>query len=258
MARIVSIALQKGGVGKTTTCVNMAAVLAQQGKKVLIVDFDPQGNASISYGINPDQEDKTIYDVFSNGAEIKDIIKKTKFLVDIVPANDELSQLDLLIMSNPEVFTSPAFVLKEVLEEIEIEYEYILIDLPPSLSILTVNALTASTDVLIPMQTEYLATSGVNKLLKTIEKVKEAYNPGIKILGIIPTMYNTKTNLSSVVLQEARKFFMKNGIRVFETTIYRSIKIAEAPMHGEPAVICFPENEQAQNYVELTREVFDV
>ncbi|MCO5384620.1 MAG: AAA family ATPase [Desulfosporosinus sp.] len=258
MGQVIAVALQKGGVGKTTTVVNVASVLASKGKKVAIIDFDPQGNASICLGIDPDSLQKTIYNVFTGEANIKDIIIKTKYGVDIIPANDDLSQLDLLILQNPEVFKNPAHVLKNVIEEIRDEYSILLIDLPPSLSLLTVNGLTSADEILIPLQCEYLATSGVNKLLKSIDNVRENYNPALKIKGIVATMFNSRTNLSSVVLQEARRFFTEAGIKVFDTTISRSVRYGEAPMLGQPAVIHYRRDDSMQDYKRLTEEMFNL
>ena len=258
MGQIIAVALQKGGVGKTTTVVNMATVLALKGKKVAIIDFDPQGNASICFGIDPDNLEKSIYNIFTQEASIKDIIIKTKFGVDIIPANDDLSQLDLLILQNPDVFKSPAHVLRSVVKEISKIYDYVLIDLPPSLSLLTVNGLAAADEVLIPLQCEYLATSGVNKLLRSIDNVRENYNPDLKIKGIVATMYNARTNLSSIVLQEARRFFSEAGIRVFDTTIARSVRYGEAPMIGQPAVIHYRRDDSMQDYKRLVEEIFEL
>jgi len=256
VGQVIAVALQKGGVGKTTTVVNVATVLAEKGKKVAIVDFDPQGNAAICLGIDPDSLEKSIYNVFTDETNIKKVLIKTKFGVDIIPANDDLSQLDLLILQNPEVFKNPAHVLRDILIEIRNKYDYILIDLPPSLSLLTVNGLSAADEVLIPLQCEYLATSGVNKLLRSIDNVRENYNPNLKIKGIVATMFNVRTNLSSVVLQEARRFFTEAGIIVFDTTISRSVRYGEAPMIGKPAIIHYRRDDSMQDYKRLTEEMF--
>jgi chromosome partitioning protein len=238
--------------------VNVAAVLASKGKKVLIVDMDPQGNACICYGINPDDLKHNIYDVFAGQVQIKNVIVHTKFMVDIVPSNDDLSQLDMLILQNPEVFAAPAHALRNILEDVRDKYEYIIIDLPPSLSLLTVDGLSAADEVLIPLQCEYLATSGVNKLLKSITNVRENYNPDLEIKGIVATMFNGRTNLSSIVLQEARRHFGEAGIKVFDTTINRSVRYGEAPMIGSPAVIHFHKDDAVQDYKRLTEEMFDL
>ena len=258
MGQVIAVALQKGGCGKTSTVVNVAAVLATKGKKVLIVDMDPQGNACICYGIDPDSLQHNIYDVFTGQIKLKNVIVHTKHGVDIVPSNDDLSQLDMLILQNPEVFTDPAHALRKILNSIRDKYEYILIDLPPSLSLLTVNGLAAADEVLIPLQCEYLATSGVNKLLKSISNVQENYNPNLKIKGIVATMFNGRTNLSSIVLQEARRHFGEAGIKVYDTSINRSIRYGEAPMLGVPAVIHFRKDSTVQDYKQLTEEMFQL
>lgn len=258
MGEIIAVALQKGGCGKTATVVNVSAVLATKGKKVLVVDMDPQGNACICYGIDPDGLQHNIYDVFAEQAEIKDVIIHTKYGVDILPSNDDLSQLDMLILQNPEIFVDPAHALSNILKDVRDRYEYILIDLPPSLSLLTVNGLAAADEVLIPLQCEYLATSGVNKLLKSINNIRENYNPKLKIKGIVATMFNGRTNLSSIVLQEARRHFTEVGVKVFDTTINRSVRFGEAPMIGSPAVIYFHKDDAVQDYRRLTEEMFDL
>lgn len=257
MGEVIAVALQKGGCGKTSTVVNVAAVLATKGKKVLIVDMDPQGNACICYGLNPDNLQHNIYNVFTGQVQLKDVIVHTKYGVDIVPSNDDLSLLDMLILQNPEVFSDPAHALHNILKDIRDRYEYILIDLPPSLSLLTVNGLAAADEVLIPLQCEYLATSGVNKLLKSIANVRENYNPDLNIKGIVATMVS-RTNLSSIVLQEARRHFSEAGIKVFDTSINRSIRFGEAPMIGVPAVIHFHKDESVQDYKRLTEEMFEL
>jgi chromosome partitioning protein len=251
--RIISMAVIKGGVGKTTTAVNLAAYLGSVGKKVLLIDFDPQANATISLGIDPDSLTKTVYTALTKYSDLRESIIHTQFGVDLLPANDDLSELDLTIIKNIDTLPRPMHLLKERIANLD--YDYILIDTPPSKGILTINALTASTDVIIPMQCEYFATRGVNKILDTILKTREAYNKELNILGIVATMYNNRTNLSSVVLQEARKFFTLNNVTVFDTVINRSIKIAESPMVGVPAIL---HTEYAQGYIELGKEIFKI
>ncbi len=250
---IISFSIIKGGSGKTTTAVNLAAYLGSVGKKVLLIDFDPQANATINLGFDPDSLTKTVYTALTNHSDVRESIIHTQFAVDLLPANDDLSELDLTIIKNIAALPRPMHILKERI--INLNYDYILIDTPPSKGILTINALTASTDVIIPMQCEYLATRGVNKIIDTIHKTKETYNKDLNILGIVATMYNNRTNLSSVVLQEARKFFARNGVTVFDTVINRAIKIAESPMIGVPAIL---HTEYAQSYIELGKEIFNV
>ena len=251
MKRIISFSIVKGGSGKTTTAVNLAAYLGMIGKKVLLVDFDPQGNATINFGIDPDSIIKTVYTALIGKSSVLDSIIPTKYNVDILPANDDLSEFDLMVIQNISKIDNPMTLLREAISHLA--YDYILVDTPPSKGILTINALTASTDVIIPMQCEYLATKGVNKAIDMINKTKQAYNPNLNLLGIVATMFNNRTNLSSIVLQEARKFFLLNNVTVFDTVINRSIKIAESPMSGIPAILY---TEYAESYIELAKEIF--
>jgi len=251
MTRVISFSIVKGGSGKTTTAVNLAAYLGMSGRKVLLIDFDPQGNATINLGVDPDSLTKTVYTSLTGESTVLESILHTKHNIDLLPANDDLSELDLAIIQNLSKIDRPMHLLKESI--VHLDYDYILIDTPPSKGILTVNALVASTDVIIPMQCEYLATKGVNKVIDMIAKTKQNYNSDLNLLGIVATMYNVRTNLSSVVLQEARKFFAQKNVTVFDTVINRSIKIAEAPMAGIPAVSY---TDYAQSYIELGKEIF--
>jgi len=251
MKRVISFSIVKGGSGKTTTAVNLAAYLGTIGKKVLLVDFDPQGNATINLGIAPDSLTKTVYTALIGQSSTLDSIIKTKYNVDLLPANDDLFEFDLMVMKNLNKIENPMHLLKETIAHLE--YDYILIDTPPSMGMTTINALTASTDVIIPMQCEYLATKGVNKGIDMINKTKQAYNPNLNLLGIVATMFNNRTNLSSIVLQEARRFFFENGVTVYDTVINRSVKIAESPMLGKPAIF---HTEYAESYIELGKEIF--
>jgi chromosome partitioning protein len=247
---VISFAIQKGGVGKTTTAVNLAASLPG---KVLLVDFDPQGNATINLGMNPDKLKNTIFTMLIGESIFDNTVIRTEWC-DLLPANDELSELDMILIENKDKI-NPATLLKDTLISHLSEYDYVIIDLPPTKGLLTINALATSTDVIVPMQCEYLATEGVSKIIKTIRKVKETYNPGLNILGIVATMYNVRTNLSSIVLQEARKFFLHEKIKVFDTVIHRSIKFAESSMLGKPAVEAYHDTEAVQQYKELAKEI---
>lgn len=254
---IFSISLQKGGVGKTTTVVNIASVLAQKGKKVCIVDLDSQNNIALCFGLKP-EADKTIYHVVTEQSKLEEVIIRTEVGVDVIPAGEDLAELDLTIIQNTDVFKKPAFVIKDILASIESKYDYIFIDTPPSLSLTVINALVASDNVLITMQCEFMATAGVNRLLKTISKIKNAYNPNLQVAGIVGTMFDSRTNLSSSVLQEARKFFANTQYKVCDTVIPRSVKFADAAEKGKPAVLSFSNHTAVKAYTELVEEVFGI
>jgi chromosome partitioning protein len=250
MSKVIAISSNKGGVGKTTTAVNLAASLPGNN---LLIDFDPQGNASINLGVNPDEKKNTIFSMLVGRATFNETFIITDWC-DLLPANDDLSELDMILIQNKDK-VNPVTLLSDTLVSHRGDYDYIIIDLPPSKGLLTINALTASTDVIIPMQCEYLATAGVSKIIDTIRKVQQSYNPDLNILGIVATMYNVRTNLSSIVLQEARKFFLHENIKVFDTVIHRSIKFAESSMLGKPAIEAYQDTEAVQCYNELAKEI---
>ncbi len=250
MSKIISVASRKGGVGKTTTAVNLAAALP--GKKLLI-EMDPQGNASVSLGINSDLLGKTIYTMLVGKSEFEETVIHTEYC-DLLPANDDLSDLDMVLILNKEEI-NPVTVLKEAINDIVSNYDYIIIDCPPSKGLLTINALVASTDVIIPLQCEYLAASGVNKIIEAIQTTKKKYNPTLEIMGIVPTIYDNRTSLSGLVLQDARRYFLQQNIRVFETTIFKCVRFAEAPIDGVPAIVRFKEHEAIQQYIKLVKEI---
>jgi chromosome partitioning protein len=226
MARIISIVNQKGGVGKTTTTINLASWLAELGSRVLIVDIDPQGNASSGLGLDYKNLNKTIYDVLLDPqTKMTEAIKAYKPNFHIVPANQHLAgaSVDLVEQENRE------FKLWENLKEVVDLYDFIIIDNPPSLGLLTINGLVASTEVLIPVQCEYYALEGLSQLLNTISLIKENLQPNLKILGAVMTMYDPRNNLSAAVFQELYKYF---PARIFRSVIPRSVRVAEAPSHG--------------------------
>jgi chromosome partitioning protein len=253
---VIAVAMQKGGVGKTTTAVNLGVCLAQgYGKKVLVVDSDPQANATLNLGVSPEGLDRTIYDVAWREVSVWDCIRTTKYLVDLLPSGEDLYGLEMDALENPDVFPQWRRILAELLAPVRERYDYVLVDLPPSLGVLTVNGLVAADRVLVPLQCEYFATRGVKKLLDTLQRVKAKENQRLEILGVLLTMYQTGTVLASQVAQDARKYFGGLGIRVFETTIYRTVKFSEATALRMPAVIAARGNQHVAAYHALAEEV---
>jgi len=248
MGKIVSFVNQKGGVGKTTTCVNLSTYLAIEGKKVLMLDLDPQGNASSSLGIAKDTKLKTIYDVMMDDCDISEVIIKSEIEhLDLIPSNVDLAgaEIELVQMNNREK------ILKRILSKIKKSYDFICIDCPPSLGLLTVNALTASDSALIPNQCEYFAIEGLSQLMYTIKLVKQHLNPGIDVEGVVLTMKDARSNLGKTVVSDIQKYFTD---RVYETIIPRNIRLAEAPSYGEPIALYDPKSKGAMAYEELTKE----
>jgi chromosome partitioning protein len=233
---IISIINQKGGVGKTTTVINLAAGLAQQQKKILVIDLDPQGNATTGLGLsNLENSNETIYGVLNGGSKIEAVIKKTNFdNLDIITSNVDLSGLEVETAGD----NKRAFILKDqltaYLNNSNVMYDYILIDCPPSLSLLTVMALVSSNSLVVPLQTEFFALEGVTQLIKTIERIKVSLNPNLEIRGILLTMYDKRNKLSSQVEKEARDFFNE---KVYTTVIPRNVRLSEAPSHGMPVLV---------------------
>ncbi len=248
MSRILTIANQKGGVGKTTTAVNLAASLAASERRTLLVDVDPQGNAGSALGVRRDDTEKSIYEVLLDGLPLADAIRKTelKFL-DLVPASRHLvgAELELAGLDHRE------YRLKRAVDPVAPSYEYVVIDCPPSLGLLTVNGLVAAQGVLIPLQCEYYALEGLADVLRTIELVKGAANPGLKVDGILLTMF-AANNLANQVAEEIRRTFNE---QVFETVIPRNVRLSEAPSHGKPVLLYDVASKGCQSYLDLAREV---
>ena len=231
MSRIVAVANQKGGVGKTTTAINLAASIASRGHRVLLVDFDPQGNASSGVGYPRDKVELTIYDALVGEVTLEDVIRPTDITtLFVAPATTDLvgAEIELIGADHRERY------LADALAPIASSYEYIVIDCPPSLGLLTLNALVAAHSVVVPMQAEYFALEGLSALTATIEKVKAAYNPGLQIDGVLFTMFDGRMNLANQVRAEVAKYF---GDKVFETTVPRNVRLSEAPSHGKPALL---------------------
>ena len=249
MGKIISFINQKGGVGKTTSCVNIASYMAVMGKKVLLLDIDPQGNASSSLGIEKDANVKTIYDVIVEDNEIEEVILKTKVNgLDIIPSNVDLAgaEIELVQMNNREK------ILRRILNKIKDVYDYICLDCPPSLGLITVNALTASNSVIIPIQCEYFALEGLSQLMNTIKLVKIHLNSELDIEGVVLTMKDSRSNLGNSVAKDIYKYFNN---KVYDTIIPRNIRLAEAPSFGEPICIYDPRSTGAVAYRTLTEEI---
>jgi chromosome partitioning protein len=251
--QIISIINQKGGVGKTTTVINLAAGLTQQGKKILVIDLDPQGNATTGLGLsNMSNSSETIYGVLNGTKKVSEVIKKTNFKdLDIVSSNVDLSGLEVETAGDSD----RAFILKDkltsYLNDSRANYDYILIDCPPSLSLLTVMALVSSNSLLVPLQTEFFALEGLTQLIKTIERIKVSLNPNLKIRGILLTMYDKRNKLSSQVEKEARDYFSD---KVYTTVIPRNVRLSEAPSHGMPVLIYDKSCPGSKSYFNFTDE----
>jgi chromosome partitioning protein len=248
MSRILTIANQKGGVGKTTTAVNLAASLAAAERRTLLVDVDPQGNAGSALGIRRDESDRSIYDVLLDGVPLREAVRKTelKFL-DLVPASKHLvgAELELADIQGRERR------LKKAVDPVADEYEYVIVDCPPSLGLLTLNGLVAAKGVLIPLQCEYYALEGLADVLKTIELVRASANPELRVDGIVLTMFSPN-NLANQVAEEIRRTFAD---QVFRTVIPRNVRLSEAPGHGKPILLYDVSSKGCQSYLELAREV---
>jgi chromosome partitioning protein len=249
MARIISLANQKGGVGKTTTAVNLAAYLADNGKRVLLVDMDPQANATSSLGFDKRATESSIYDCLLNAEPLAQIVKLTNWVrLDLAPSSPVLAGAEAELVSAPQ----REYRLRAALAEPSERYDFVVIDCPPSLGFLTLNALTAAHAVLIPVQCEYLALEGLTQLMATIQLVRQSLHPGLQIEGVVMTMFDARTALSQQVADEVRKYF---GNQVFKTMVPRSVRLSEAPSHGRPIHAYAPTTPGAQAYRALAAEV---
>lgn len=248
MARVISIANQKGGVGKTTTAVNLSACLAQRNKRVLIIDIDPQGNATSGLGVEA-HTDKSVYNVLVDDMDMRETIMPTMVKkLFVCPANINLAGAEIELVS----MVSREKRLKDAIDTVRDEYDYILIDCPPSLGLITLNAFTASDSVLVPIQCEYYALEGLGQLINTIKLVQKHLNPDLVVEGVILTMFDARTNLSAQVAREVEKYF---GNKVFQTIIPRNIRLSEAPSHGLPITLYDPDSKGAETYKKLAREL---
>lgn len=249
MNRVIAVVNQKGGVGKTTTAINLAAYLARSGKKILLVDLDPQGNATSGFGVDKYENEKSMYDVLVDGATIDNVRHNTsEQKVDIIPSNHNLSGAEVELVSLPK----REYILSEALKQIADEYDITIIDCPPSLGLLSINGLVAADYVLVPVQTEYYAMEGMGQLVQTIQRIQQSLNPTLSILGVVLTMYDSRTSLSEQVRTEVERVF---GDLVFKTVIPRNVRLAEAPSHGEPIVSYDKWSKGARSYKALAKEV---
>jgi chromosome partitioning protein len=248
MAKVLSITNQKGGVGKTTTAINMAASLACMDQKILLVDLDPQGNASAGSGVDRDSQKATVYEVLMHTVPVSDAIVRTESAFDVIASNRELSGALIELVGEEH----REFRMREALQSVRDEYDFILIDCPPSLDLLTVNALVASDAVVIPMQCEYFALEGLTELVNTVRKIRVSFNPGLSIEGLLRTMFDRRNTLATEVSTQLKKHF---GDKVYHTIIPRNIRLAEAPSYGKPALVYDKRSKGAMAYLALAGEV---
>lgn len=251
MVKVIAIANQKGGVGKTTTSVNLSACLADLGKKVLLVDLDPQGNSTSGFGFDKTKIKQSVYDILVNDIPADSVVLKTQIdNLMILPATIQLAGAEIELVS----IMSRETKLKRVLDKIKYNYEYVIIDCPPSLGLLTINALTAANSVLVPIQCEFYALEGLSQLMNTVTLVQKNLNPALSLEGVVLTMFDARTNLSIQVVDEVKNHFRH---KVYQTIIPRNVRLSEAPSYGQPVIRFDPKSRGSQVYFDLAREVID-
>ena len=251
MGRVIAVANQKGGVGKTTTAINLSACLAEKGQKVLAIDMDPQGNMTSGLGIDKDEVEKNIYDLMIGQAGVDEVLQKEAIEnLDVIPTSIDLSaaEIELIGVDDKE------FIIRNAVQPIKDDYDYIIIDCPPSLSMLTINAMTTADSVLVPIQCEYYALEGVSQLIHTVELVKERLNPVLEIEGVVFTMYDARTNLSLQVVENVKDNLNQN---IYKTIIPRNVRLAEAPSYGLPINLYDPKSKGTESYMLLAEEVIN-
>lgn len=249
MGRIIAIANQKGGVGKTTTSINLSAALAAKGKKVLVIDTDPQGNTTSGYGIDKNELDYSVYDLMLGECSVHDcILKNVIDNVSIIPSNVDLSAVEIELIGKEH----KEYILKKEIDYVKDMYDFIIIDCPPSLSMLTINSMTTANSVLVPIQCEYYALEGLSDLLHTVNLVQERLNPDLAMEGVVFTMFDARTNLSNQVVENVKNYLGQN---IYKTVIPRNVRLAEAPSYGQPINVYDPKSAGAEAYAMLADEV---
>ena len=251
MGRIIAIANQKGGVGKTTTSINLSSCIAAKGKKVLVIDMDPQGNTTSGYGIEKNEMENTIYELIMGDCTVEDcILKEILPNVSVLPSNVNLAAAEIELIG----VNDKDFILKNEIDWVKDNYDFIIIDCPPSLNLLTVNAMTTADSVLVPIQCEYYALEGLSQLIHTVNLVKERLNPDLDMDGVVFTMYDSRTNLSNQVVDNVKSNLKQ---KVYDTLIPRNIRLAEAPSYGQPINVYDPKSAGAESYMALAEEVIN-